>query len=121
MDFLSDADPAKTCREISAPQLDRARNVQFHHFPIDRERRITVLVGQHCHTVADGKDETFFCVDFHAFQALRANQVDLVVEVSSIPNERIVLQLLHAALLAPVSSTPLLKKPSWQEAHSIIS
>ena len=35
-------------------------------------------------------------VDFHAFQALRASQGDLVVEVSSVPNERIVLQLIHA-------------------------
>ena len=26
MDFQSDADPAQTCRVISAPQLDRARN-----------------------------------------------------------------------------------------------
>ena len=54
MDFQSDADLAETCREISAPQLDQARNVQFRHFPIDRERRDTVLEGQHCHTVADG-------------------------------------------------------------------
>ena len=35
--FLCGVKPAQTCREISAPQLDRARNVQFRHFPIDRE------------------------------------------------------------------------------------
>ena len=47
MDFLSDTVPASTCRVISAPQLDGARNVQFRHFSIDRERRNTVLEGQH--------------------------------------------------------------------------
>ena len=39
MDFLSDADPAQTCRVISAPQLDREINVQFRHFLMDSERR----------------------------------------------------------------------------------
>ena len=44
--FLSDADTAQTCREISALQLDRSINVHFRHFSIDRERRNTVLEGQ---------------------------------------------------------------------------
>ena len=46
MDFLSDADPAQTCRVTSAPQLDRARNVQFRHFPIDRELDLDVEVSE---------------------------------------------------------------------------
>ena len=33
--FLCGVKPAQTCREISAPQLDRARNVQFRHFLIN--------------------------------------------------------------------------------------
>ena len=48
MDFLSDADPAQTCRVISAPQLDRARNVQFRHFLIDSERREVELTLSKC-------------------------------------------------------------------------
>ena len=44
MDFLSDADPAQTCRVISAPQLDRARYVQFRHFNIDSELDLDVEV-----------------------------------------------------------------------------
>ena len=35
---------AETCRLISAPQLDRARNVQFRHFLIDSERRKVDLI-----------------------------------------------------------------------------
>ena len=63
MDFQSDADPAQaqTCWVISAPQLDRARNVQFRHFLIHSER----------------------------------HKIDLVAEVSSVSNERNVLQLIH--------------------------
>ena len=61
MDFQSDADPAQTCWVISAPQLDRARNVQLRHFPIDSDRR----------------------------------EVDLVVEVFGVSDERMVHQLIH--------------------------
>ena len=47
MDFQSDADPAQTCRVIFAPQLDRARNVQFRHFLTDSERReVDLVVGE---------------------------------------------------------------------------
>ena len=41
--FCPTLTPAQTCREIAAPQLDRARNVQFRHFPIDSESGISAL------------------------------------------------------------------------------
>ena len=54
--FLSDADPGTDLPVISAPQLDRARNVQFRHFHIDSERHDVGLM--------------LVVPDFHAFQAL---------------------------------------------------
>ena len=75
MVFLSDAVPASTCRVISAPQLDRARNVQFRHFHIDSEG----------HDVGLMLDVT----DFQAFQALQASKVELVLKCLVFPTNAI--------------------------------
>ena len=42
-----------------------------------------------------GRRKYLLVVHFHAFQALRGRQVDLVVKVFGVSNERIALQLLH--------------------------
>ena len=89
--FLSDADPAQTCREISALQLDQAMCI-FAIFP----STLPFLKANTVTPWSTGKtkhsSEAPEVVDVHAFQALRANQVDRVVEVSSVPNERIAVQ-----------------------------
>ena len=72
---MSDADSAQTCREISAPQLDRARNVQNRHFLIDSERHDVGLM--------------LVVPDFHAFQALQSSKVELVLKSLVFPTNAI--------------------------------
>ena len=79
MDFLSDADPAQTCRVISAPQLDRARNVQFRHFHMDSERHDVGLMLD--------------VPDFQAFQALQASKVEHVLKCLVFPTNTIFFNL----------------------------
>ena len=88
------------------------RKVQFRHFLIDllRHKVDLVLVGlkQHDHTVTNGEDETIFSSSMLTFmpsKALRASQVDLVVKVSDVSDDRIVLHHLHVVQSGDVEVT----------------